>query len=85
MLSTFCDESTSGMFLEVDVLYPSNLHDLQNDLPYLTDRSIPPGSKIPKHLTTLQSKKNYIVHHSTLKQALNAGLILNKVKKNYFL
>jgi len=80
MLRTFSNESPNGMFLEVDVLYPLNLHDLHNDLPYLPERSIPPGSKIPKLLTTLQSKTNYIVHHTTLIQALNAGLILNKVK-----
>lgn len=79
MLNEMSSESSTGMFLEVDVLYPHTLHDAHKDLPYLAEKGIPVGSKIPKLLTTLNSKTNYIVHYIALKQALNAGLILEKV------
>jgi hypothetical protein len=31
---------------EVDVSYPQNLHDKHNDLPFLPQNGIPPGSKV---------------------------------------
>ena len=33
-LKTHNDESDKGYFLEVDVQYPKNLHNLHNDLPF---------------------------------------------------
>lgn len=42
------DKSSIGLVLEVDVKYPVSLHDNQNDLPYLPEKIIPPGSKFPK-------------------------------------
>lgn len=79
LLESLSHESSTGMFLEVDLLYPKELHDAHNDLPYLAERSVPEGSKISKLMTTLQPKNNYIVHYLALKQAMEAGLILNKV------
>lgn len=58
MLSTVSNDSPDGMILEVDISYPPDLHDTHNDLSYLAEKRIPPDSKIPKLLTTLQSKKN---------------------------
>ncbi|XP_050540737.1 uncharacterized protein LOC126905250 [Daktulosphaira vitifoliae] len=52
-----------------------------NDLPYLPDKKIPSGSKFPKLLATLENKKKYIVHYKSLKQALQAGLVLEKVHR----
>ncbi|XP_050528860.1 uncharacterized protein LOC126898643 isoform X2 [Daktulosphaira vitifoliae] len=75
-------DSCKGMILEVDVSYPTQLHDNHNDLPYLPDKKIPTGSKFPKLLATLENKKKYIVHYKSLKQALQAGLVLEKVHRN---
>ena len=32
------EESDEGYFLEVDVKYPENIHELHNDLPFLPER-----------------------------------------------
>lgn len=85
LLDEMNETSELGWALEVDVSYPKSLHDDHNDLPYLPERLIPPGSKINKLVANLQSKKNYIVHYMVLKQALSAGLLLEKVIFIYFL
>ena len=69
--------------MEVDVSHPCSLHDDYNDLPYLPERIVPRGSKIKKLVANLDSKKNYVVHYLALKQALKAGLILEKVNIFY--
>ncbi|XP_025412854.1 uncharacterized protein LOC112685238 isoform X2 [Sipha flava] len=75
------ETSKVGWALEVDVTYPQSLHDDHNDLPYLPERIIPPGSKIKKLVANLYSKRNYVIHYMALKQALKAGLILEKVHR----
>ncbi|XP_025407529.1 uncharacterized protein LOC112681491 [Sipha flava] len=75
------ETSEVGWALEVDVTYPQSLHDDYNDLPYLPERIIPPGSKIKKLVANLHSKRNYVIHYMALKQALKAGLILEKVHR----
>ena len=37
-IKSYCDESDEGYFLEVAVLYPENLHNRRNDLPFLHER-----------------------------------------------
>ena len=37
-IKNYNEESDSGFFLEVDVQYIAKLHDLHNDLPFLTER-----------------------------------------------
>ena len=32
------EESDEGYFLEVDIKYPENIHELHNDLPFLPER-----------------------------------------------
>ena len=34
----YYEESNEGYFFEVDIQYPGNLHNLHNDLPFLTER-----------------------------------------------
>ena len=60
--------------LEVDIASPENLHESHRYLPFL------PVAK-DKLLTTLDDKRNYIVTISTLKQALDHGLSLQKVHR----
>eukprot|EP00102_Acyrthosiphon_pisum_P017244 XP_008188546.1 PREDICTED: uncharacterized protein LOC103310883 [Acyrthosiphon pisum] len=81
LLESSNEKSKIGFSLEVDVLYPQSLHDEHNELPYLPERMVPPGSKIKKLIANLQHKKKYVVHYMALKQALKAGLILEKVHR----
>ena len=63
-----------GYLLEVDIAYPENLHESHRYLPFLPVRK-------DKLLTTLEDKQNYIVTITTLKQALDHGLSLQKVHR----
>jgi len=74
-------ENTSkiGKIYEVDVTYPSHLHELHNDLPFLPYNETPPGSKIKKLMGTFIKKERYVVHYNSLKQAIANGLIVEKV------
>jgi len=51
-----------GRMYEVDIKYSQHLHDGHNDLPFLHNKSIPRGSKIPKFTATLESREHYVVH-----------------------
>ncbi|KAE9522107.1 hypothetical protein AGLY_017495 [Aphis glycines] len=75
------DDAPIGYILEVDVDYPEKLHDDHCDLPFLPQNSCPPNTKINKLLTTLNNKKNFVVHYWLLKQAINNGLKLVKIHK----
>ncbi|KAL7291745.1 hypothetical protein TKK_0014531 [Trichogramma kaykai] len=70
-----------GYILEVDLKYPKEIHDAHSDLPFCPEHKIPPGGKTKKLLATLHDKKNYVIHYSLLKEAINHGLILEKVHK----
>ena len=65
--------------LEVDIDYPSKLHKLHSDMPFLSERM--KIDKTQKLVCNLRDKKKYVVHISILKQALNHGLKLKKVHR----
>ena len=71
------EDSDKGYIYEVDVKHPKNLHDLHSDLPFLPE--IMKINKCSKLVCNLYDKNNYVVNISSLKQALNHGLILKKV------
>ena len=75
------ETSAIGRMYEVDIEYPHHLHEKHNELPFLPENKIPPGSKIPKLMATLDAKYNYIVHHVNLKQAMENGLVVKKVHR----
>ena len=75
----YYDESDEEYFLEVDVKYPKNLHNLQNDLPFLTERM--KIGKIEKLVANLHDKEEYVRHTRNLRHALNHGLVLKKVHR----
>ena len=71
--------SDKGYILEVDVDYPSKLHKLHNDMPFLPEKM--KINKTQKLVCNLHDKMKYVVHISILKQALNHGLKLKKVHR----
>ena len=63
--------------LEVQVNYPKGLHELHSNMPFL-----PKGMKTDKCqnlVCNLYGKENCVIHTRTLNQALDQGLILQKV------
>ncbi|KAE9523791.1 hypothetical protein AGLY_015851 [Aphis glycines] len=75
------DDSEVGYILEVDIDYPQYLHEKHNDFPFLPLNECPPNSKVKKLITTLSSKKKYILHYKNLKQAIANGLKLVKIHR----
>ena len=71
--------SDKGYILEVDVDYPSKLHKLHSDMPFLPEKM--KIDKTQKLVCNLRDKKKYVVNISILKQALNHGLKLKKVRR----
>ena len=65
--------------LEVDLEYPSHLHDLHNDYPLAPESIV--VNKVEKLIPNLNDKINYVVHHSMLQQCLKRGLILKKIHR----
>ncbi|GFS95626.1 uncharacterized protein TNCV_885891 [Trichonephila clavipes] len=61
------DESDVGYILEVDLEYPSDLHDKHSDFPLDPENKPPPNCKEPRLLTTLESKTKFVLHYSNLK------------------
>ena len=75
------DDSSEKYILKVDLLYPENIHDLDKDLPLAPKHTVPPGGKCPKLLTTLWSKKNYVIHNRNLKLYISMGMKLGKIHR----
>ena len=66
-------------FLEVDLEYPEDLHDLPNDYPLAPER-VKIGN-IEKLITNLNNKTNYVVHYENLKLYESLGLKITKIHK----
>ena len=74
------DEDTGvGYLLEVDVGYPSEIHDLHNGLPFLAEQMN--INKVKKLTPNLGDKYRYVVHIRVLDQVLKHGLVLERVHK----
>ena len=68
-----------GYLLEVDVAYPRELHDSHNDLPFMCDRMKING--VEKLVPNLYYKKKYAVHIKALEQAIDHGLVLERIHR----
>ena len=71
-------KSNEGYFL-VDVQYPAKLHKIHNDLPYFPE--IMKFENAEKLVTNLHDKTEYFICIRNFKEALNHGLVLQKVHK----
>ena len=68
-----------GYLLEVDVHYPTELHDYHNDLPFMCECMIING--VEKLIPNLYYKKRYVIHIRVLEQALKHGLVLECIHR----
>ena len=59
-ISALATSETKGYLLEVDVKYPTDLHDSHNDLPFMCDKM--KINKVEKLVPYLRDKKNYVIH-----------------------
>ena len=63
----------------LDVKYPPELHDSHNDLPFLCERM--KINNVEKLVPNLYDKRSYVIHIRALMQAIDHGLILEKVHR----
>ena len=78
-IKNYDENNDKGYIFEVHVKYPKRLHDLDSDLPFLSERM--EINKCKKLVCNLYNKKKYVAHINTLKQALNHGLKLKKIHR----
>ena len=65
--------------LEVDLEYPTELHDLHNEYPLAAERLT--IGRVDKLVPNLNDKFNYVIHHETLKLYVSLGLKITKIHK----
>ena len=68
-----------GYLLEVDVAYPKELHDYHNDLPFMCAKMKINGDE--KLVPNLYYKRKYVIHIKALKQAIDHGLVLERINR----
>ena len=66
-------------FLEVDLEYPEQLHNLHNDYPLAPER-IKIGN-VEKLISNLNNKTNYVVHYENLKLYESLGVKITKIHR----
>ena len=76
-ISELTAHTEKGYLQEVDVRYPTELHDSHNDLPFMCERMKING--VEKLVPNLRDKKGYVVHIKALDQALTHGLVLDQI------
>ena len=78
-ISDLAASKIKGYLLEVDVKYPTDLHDSHNNLPFMCDKM--KINKVEKLVPNLRDKKNYIIHIRALDQAFRHGLVLERIHR----
>ncbi|KAL9884631.1 uncharacterized protein ACN427_011393 [Glossina fuscipes fuscipes] len=74
-------EGTSGYILEVDLNYPSDIHDQHDCLPFSADNKIPLTGKYKKLIADLTHKMSYKIHLNNLLLCLQHGLQLKCIHR----
>ena len=78
-IKIYDENNDYGAILEVDIEYPRVARIKRKDLPFLSQRK--KINKVHKLVATLDDKEKYVVQISALKQALDHGLKLKKVRR----
>ena len=73
------EESDEGYFLSSWRSISWKIAELHNDLPFLPERI--KIKKVEKLAANLHNKTEFVIHIRNLKQALNHGLVLQKVHR----
>ena len=81
LIKKYDEDIDIGYIFEVDIEYPKHIRMLHKDLPFLPEKM--KLNKSTKFACNVQDKTNYVVHIVALKQALNHGLKLAKVHKQF--
>ena len=68
-----------GYLLEVNVRYPKALHDYHSDLPFMCAKMKING--VDKLVLNLYYKRKYVIHVKALAQALEHGLVLDRIHR----
>ena len=78
-IKNYDENDNIGYFLEVDTVYPEELFSFHKDLPFLSESK--KVNKVEKLTCCVENKEKYVIHIRALKQALDHGLVLQKVHK----
>ena len=78
-IESYNEKSKEVYFLEVDIQYLENLHNVQNDLPLFPEKMN--IEKVEKLVANLHDKNKNVIHIRNLKQALNYELMLKNVHR----
>ena len=78
-IKNYDENNYKGYILEVDVKYPKRLHELHNDLPFLSERM--KVNNCNQLVCNLFNKEKYVAHINSLKQALNHGSKFKKIHR----
>ena len=78
-IKKYDQDSNMRYFLEVDIDYSKELFNFHKDLPFLPERK--KVEKVEKLICSIEDKEKYVIHIRALKQALNHGLKLKKVRR----
>ena len=78
-ISDLTTSKIKGYLLEVNVRYPTELHDSHNDLPFMCNKM--KINEVEKLVPNLRNKKNYVIHIRALDQALRHGYQLERIHR----
>ena len=78
-IKSYNENSDKGYFLEVDVEYARKLRFLHKDFPFSPERK--KVGKVEKLVCDVENKIYiYVIHIRALKQGLNHGLVLKRIR-----
>jgi hypothetical protein len=75
------NESPVNYVLEVDALFPDELHDYMADFPFLPENMIPPGGKTQKLINHLGDRDRYILSYEMMLLAREQGIQFPKIHR----
>ena len=75
------EKSPMGYFLEVDLEYPNELHELHNDYILAPEKLAVSSDDVKKLIPSLGNKANYVVNYRNLQLYLYLGMKLTKIHR----